>query len=271
MANTLNLSTRLARKVLFTGLRRLAPEQRESLFQDVLEQFAESTRYRYGMPSLSESLRTLQRTGFSPSFVVDIGAYRGEWTRTAFSVFPNARFLMVEANPEQESYLAKTVADLGERVSFVRQLLGPETKPDVLFYQVQTGSSVLEELTTFEKQQIRIPMAVLDDLMSAQQYTLPLLLKLDVQGFELEVLKGARETLRQAEVVLLETTLLPYNKGAPSFAEVIAFMNEMDYSAFDITDLLRRQTDGVLFMLDLLFVRKSSKLREHRKFWLNEP
>ena len=52
------------------------------------------------------------------------------------------------------------------------------------------------------------------------------LLKLDVQGYELEVLKGADGLLSAAEVVLLEASLIPVNKGCPLIADVIRFMDE---------------------------------------------
>jgi FkbM family methyltransferase len=265
--------TRINRKLLYTGLRRLTPEERNSIFPDVLEEFAESTRYQHRISFLSGALRNLRKQEFYPSFVVDVGAYRGEWARTAASIFPDARILMVEANPEQAPYLAETSSVIGKRARYVQQLLGPEAKQNVTFYQLQTGtgSSVLEELTSFDRKAIAISMDTLDHLLAQEPHSLPLLIKLDVQGFELEILKGARNALQEAEVVVLETSLLPYNKGAPSFAEVVAFMSEAGFSAYDITDMLRRQTDGVLFMLDVMFVKTGSNLREHRKFWSNEP
>jgi FkbM family methyltransferase len=267
------LLTRINRKLLYTCLRRLKPEERNAIFPDVLEEFAESTRYQHRIPFLSGALRNLRNQHFCPSFVVDIGAYRGEWTRTAASIFPDAQILMVEANPEQTPYLIETVSALGGRAQYVQQLLGPEAKQSVTFYQLQTGtgSSVLEELTSFARKPITMPMDTLDHLMAPAPHSLPLLIKLDVQGFELEILKGAANTLQKAEVVVVETALLPYNKGAPSFAEVVAFMHEAGFSAYDLTDMLRRQTDSVLFMLDVMFVKTISTLREHRKFWLNEP
>ena len=67
----------------------------------------------------------------------------------------------------------------------------------------------------------------------------PLLLKLDVQGFELEVLRGSRIALDAAEFVLLEVSTLNYNRGAPLVAEVLDFMNQRGFVLFDIADLSR--------------------------------
>jgi hypothetical protein len=97
------------------------------------------------------------------------------------------------------------------------------------------------------------------------------LLKLDVQGFELEVLRGGRRTLELSEVVIMEVSLLPYNDGAPLFADVVAFMNEEGFVLFDFCGQLRRESDRVLFQTDVPFARRGSHLRAPRKFWLSEP
>jgi hypothetical protein len=114
-------------------------------------------------------------------------------------------------------------------------------------------------------------MDTLDSLIDSAALQAPLLLKLDVQGFELEVLKGGRRTLKLSEVVIMEVSLLPYNDGAPSFADVVGFMNEEGFVAFDFCGQFRRESDHALFQTDVVFVRRESNLRAQRKFWLNEP
>ena len=91
------------------------------------------------------------------------------------------------------------------------------------------------------------------------------LLKLDVQGAELSVLQGAIRCLAQAEAVLLEIGVAgSYNLGAASFAEHVAFLDAQGFSLFDVGEQHRMGpaslgTDGVLFQLDLLFVRTGDR------------
>src|SRR2546422_465251 len=96
-------------------------------------------------------------------------------------------------------------------------------------------------------------------------------LKLDVQGYELEVLRGAERTLTATDVVLMEVSLLQYNAGAPLFAEVTAFMKAIGFVVYDICGQLRRAADEALFQADLLFVREDSTLRASKQFWSHEP
>jgi hypothetical protein len=95
----------------------------------------------------------------------------------------------------------------------------------------------------------------------------PILLKADVQGYELEVLRGASETLKKVEVILLEISTLPYNIGAPLFSDVIAFLAERRFPVYDFCHVHRRQSDEAAFQVDVLFAREDSVLRSEKPFF----
>jgi len=80
-----------------------------------------------------------------------------------------------------------------------------------------------------------------------------------VQGAGLLVLAGGQKTLARSEVVQLEVALLPYNEGAPTFLEVLSYMNDHGFVPFDISGESRPM--GHLVQIDLLFVRRDSPLR----------
>src|SRR5438270_3744776 len=162
------------------------------------------------------SLRTISKH-FHPGGIIDIGANVGDWSRQASRTF-DCPIHLIEAQPSLEANLRST------GFSYTITLLGPEYRASVPFHLTGTGSSVMKELTGFDEGSIDLPMQRLDDL--GIDLLGPLLLKLDVQGFELEVLKGAPNTLARTEVILSEVSLLPYNKGAPLMHEVMAFLAE---------------------------------------------
>lgn len=225
-----------------------------------------------GSTELRPTVRALclaKSVGFQPNTIIDVGAYSGEWARLAHSIWPDASISMYDGNPENEEKLQTAVRQL-PRADYRMSLLGPEHKPSVKMYQMSTGSSVLPELTSFPRNVIEVEMNRLDDLAHADWQS-PVLLKLDVQGFELEVLKGARQTLARTEMVVLEAELLPYNEGAASFLEIANFLHDAGFSLWDIGDDMRRQSDQVLFQIDALFVRKDSSLRAKNRFFLHEP
>src|SRR5262245_25155525 len=56
-------------------------------------------------PSIEGALQCLRLRGFRPRFVVDVGAYHGEWTLTFKKLFPDTRVLMVEAQEQKLAVL----------------------------------------------------------------------------------------------------------------------------------------------------------------------
>jgi len=167
---------------------------------------------------------------------------------------------MFDANPDNDRALRNTVRELRSRSEHFITLLGAVKNDAVTFYKLGTGSSVLPELSTVEREVVTLHMDTLDNKAESAALQVPLLLKLDVQGFELEVLAGGRRTLRLSEVVIMEVSLLPCNDGGPLFADVIAFMKEEGFVVFDFCGQHRREGDKVLVQTDVAFVRNDSRL-----------
>ena len=203
----------------------------------------------------------LREFGFVPGGIVDVDACDGEWSRIIRQVFGRAPILMIEARDEQRQSLTGALADIPDS-QYLISLLGRESAPSIPFYVCESGSSLFIERSNAMKAERTIPMATLDDTMeNFKELSAPLFLKLDIQGAELECLRGAISTLQRTEVVQLEAALLNYNEGAPHAAEVIAFMSEHGFALFDVAGFVR-QNGGNLVQLDLVFVGKNSKLRK---------
>jgi len=217
--------------------------------------FGDSLKY----PDMALSLRNLARLGFRPRFIVDVGAYQGEWTQLCRAAFPETPVLMVEAQPGKMEGLRAIAGALGGDVQVANALLGPEDGVEVVFQEMETGSSVFPESSPRERQSRTMPTTRLDSLLKKTGAPPVDFLKLDVQGYELEVLKGGAQALGQAEVVLLEVSLMPVNAGAPPFEAFITFLDQAGFRLFDLCGEGRRR-DGVLWQMDLMFLRKGSPL-----------
>jgi FkbM family methyltransferase len=225
--------------------------------------------FRSGISNVPAMLSHVRANGFSPETIIDVGAFVGDWSTCARRVYPNARCIMIDANEDNRPQLAEAAQRI-RNAEYEIALLGPENSGVVVFHVQSTGSSVLPELTPFERTERQVRMTRLDDLLAQREMPGPVLLKLDVQGFELEVLRGAPRTLEDSEVVILETSLLPYNEGAPLFSDVIGFMARAGFLVYDFCGQARRESDNTLFQTDVVFTKAASKLRAPRPFWLHE-
>jgi FkbM family methyltransferase len=203
-------------------------------------------------------LRGLQAAGYRPDLVIDVGAYKGEWTQQALPFFPAARFLMAEAQPAKEEILRAVRDGATGRVAYEIALLGAAPRPAVDFYLGEEGSTLYPEQTAATMSLARLPMTTLDDLVRRKGVSGRVFLKMDVQGAELDVLAGAPAVLARTDVVLLEASIVAYNDGAPRVAEVIPRLRELDFLLYDICDL--RRIGRVLAQVDLVFARRGSSI-----------
>jgi FkbM family methyltransferase len=259
-------------RLLGPPLLRLVPQRRwYSTLEMVLSQAPERLKLQQGVLSMWGSLENLKANEFSPRVVIDVGAWIGAWTEHVHAIFPDAQYLMVEANPGKRAGLEAVAERLGPSVRLCMALLGRESREEVTFFAMEAGSSVLAENTGFDRQQLALPMTTLDEVSGGATLEGPVLLKLDVQGYELEVLRGGAQTLARSDVVLLEVSLLEYNQGAPLMSEVVAFMNASGFVPYDVCGQLRRETDAALCQIDIMFVRRESALRAKKLFWNRDP
>lgn len=231
-------------------------------FNVAREEFDEFA-YRYAhAPNMRRALIAAKERGFAPKVVLDIGAFEGGWTRMAKSIWPDASIIMVEANEEKRAKLETAASDANARLKFA--LLGAEDGKMVDFYVMGSGSSVFEEESRFERKKVQKTVLSLDTLLADVDRAD--FIKIDTQGYELEVLKGASRLLGRAEAVLLEVSLIEINEGAPLLDDVLAFMRAKGFFTYDIAEIHRRQLDQATNQIDLLFVRDGSPLRASQSF-----
>ncbi len=209
-------------------------------------------------PSMESTFHDLKQRGFCPSSVIDVGAYHGEWTKMFKKIFPSTHILMVEAQSEKTPILDLVCRMFPNEVFRKTALLGQKSGEEVEFVQMETGSSVFEESSPYPRKRLKKTLTSLDALVENYPAFQRIdFLKLDVQGYELEVLKGASTLLQQTEFVLMETSLIPINKGCPLILEVMTFMDSMGFRTMDFCSQVRRK-DGSLWATDLLFVSNRS-------------
>jgi FkbM family methyltransferase len=166
-----------------------------------------------------------------PKVIYDIGACVLHWTREAVNVWSNSKFFAFEAMPESEDIFKHY------NVPYNIGLLGDEDGKEVTFHQNVEhpgGNSIYEENSNLVANQPTretktYTMRTLDSVVKEKGFPLPDLIKMDVQGAELSILKGAKDTLKNCKDLILELQKVEYNKGAPLKDEVIAYVESLGF------------------------------------------
>ena len=208
---------------------------------------------------------------YSPSAILDIGANRGEWSRQVHQKFPDAKFLMLEATPKHNVSLSKTVEDFGgsSNAEYHIAVMSGKAGETVNFFQGEesdTGNSMFQENTKFyantqpiERITSTVDIEVQNSLLRDMQIDL---MKIDVQGAELLVLEGARETLARVTWIHLELSAVNYNPGGACYFEVDSFLRSQGFFLHDHGDVYRSlkrlfKTHGIA-QYDALYVNPSA-------------
>lgn len=207
-----------------------------------------------------EAYRRLYDRGYRPDYIIDVGAHEGRWTEEARRLFGPVPLLMVEPQMADRAGLEALGARLGG-VTLVPTVLSDTADKTVTFYQLQSGSrsgsSLKPERSDVPRTEVGYVTETLDRVAGDHHN---IFLKIDVQGAELDVLRGGEQTLARCSLVQLELAILPYNEGAPTMLEALSFMHERGFAPIDISGRTRIQ--GHLVQLDFLFAPHASPLRQ---------
>jgi len=218
-------------------------------------------RSLFAHQDMNSRLLNLRRAGFSPSGVVDGGAYQGDWTRTFWRVWPDCPSLMIEPLPTQLSVLT-ALATKTKGSTVVSKAISSK-RGEVRFHFGETNSSVVSSDQRGEA--VMVVCTTLDDLLDEASGFKPNLLKLDLQGHELEGLAGTERHLKQFEVIILEVSVLRIG-AVPIFSEIDRFMQERGYRFYDVLPQYYRPLDGALWQMDAFYVRDDSALITSRSW-----
>lgn len=225
------------------------------------DEFFVAAHERANAPDQNLSLSALAQRGFSPKLIVDVGAYEGEWSRMVKQIWPSSDLILIEPNKEKQLKLKQVAQDL--KATYFQDLIGAKTGDRVEFELLETGSSVYPEQSDIDRASEMREIQTLDEITKGQSVDF---LKIDTQGYELEVLKGATQTIKNTKAILLELSFIDINMGAPLILDFLNYLNDRNFLMYDILEFHRRPSDRVLWQIDCLLVPKTSFLREDKKF-----
>ena len=195
--------------------------------------------------------------------VVDIGANRGQFVLVARRRLPQARVISFEPVPVAAAKFRAVFAG-DPQVTLHEAAIGPVSGTAILHVSRRDDSSSLLPITprqvamfpgTDEVATADVRVAPLREFVSAGEIEPPALLKLDVQGFELEALRGCEDLLDRFAYVYAECSYVELYEGQVLADELIAWLNERGFT-LSATHNTVRDRGGRPVQADLLFGRQ---------------
>lgn len=217
-------------------------------------------------PDVDDFFARLKALGFAPRHVVDIGANEGNWTRAALRYFPDSQFTIVEPQASMRERMQDLLANPNVRLHSVGAGSSEGELPFTMHerHDSRNFRMTAEEAKARGFEQVRLPITTVDKIVSESGRLPPDMIKIDAEGHDLEVMKGATASLVNCEVLLVEAAVLQ-DTFANDLGTVIERTSKAGFRPFDITEMNRTLGTGSLWLMEVAFIRRGGAL-ESRGF-----
>jgi FkbM family methyltransferase len=221
---------------------------------------------RYGVAAAVEHRCALGALDFAT--VVDIGANKGQFSLFAVDAFPGVTIYAFEPLPVPAARYRSVF--YGQQVRFFEAAIGPCEKETTIYVSQREDSSSLLPITkrqieVFPGTQLKetriIRVAPLVKFIRYDELRAPALLKIDVQGFELEVLKGCDPLLSSFEYIYVECSFIELYAGQALADDIITYLGQHNFRLAGVYNQVSGP-EGRAVQADFLFTSLKSIVKK---------
>lgn len=214
-------------------------------------------------PTVYQTLTTKAFQQLGIKTIVDIGANTGQSVITFKAAFPEAVIHAVEPLPACYRQLSSNVAGL-EGIRLHNVAVGDQEGRVVMEENGYSPSSSLLTITdrhienfpfTNSRKLVNVNVSTLDNLLRDEHLVSPILIKMDVQGYEKNVIMGGSTSIGQAKALIVETSFETLYDGQPLFDEIYALLVSLGFRYAGAFDQLASPLTGTILQQDALFIR----------------
>jgi FkbM family methyltransferase len=217
----------------------------------VMEKLGVTERVAVVSTRTSLALGRITARGVRVATVIDIGASNGCWSEEAMPYFPDANYLLIEAQAVHRPALDAFVRR-HPKAAYV--LKAAAERPGTIYFDADkpfSGQAANENRPGL----ISVPATSIDAEMEARDLKGPYLVKFDVHGFELPILRGSVKTLKEASLIVMECYNFKIAPEAMLFWDACKYFENLGFRVADISEPLWRLTDRMFWQMDIFFVK----------------
>jgi FkbM family methyltransferase len=185
--------------------------------------------------------------------IIDIGASSGIWSRMAMKYYPEAKYLLIEAQPVHEPAL---IAFTTENINAQYTLSAAGETSGQIYFDASDPYSGQAAYTPYPTNNITVPVVTVDGEVNRLKLNGLYLLKLDTHGFEVPIFEGAMQTLKDTAVIIVECYNFRISPECLLFHEMCEYLGQLGFRCIDLADPLWRPYDQAFWQMDLIFIRK---------------
>lgn len=213
-------------------------------------------------PSDEKKLKWIQDMNINT--VIDVGAHRGEFAAQFHKLLPNAKIYCFEPSKNNFVELATSLKNL-QNIKIFNLALGDRQGETEMYYNKFSPSSSIMKIATLHKeifpftseQELEIiKITTLDDIAKELDLIDNILLKIDVQGYEDRVIKGAINFLEKIKIIIIETSFRELYESQPLFAEIYELLSKRGFVYSGSWQELSSPIDGTPLQQDSLFIKR---------------
>lgn len=203
-------------------------------------------------------------SSLEPRTVIDVGANKGQFSLVAHYLFPEAKIHAFEPLESERRIYQSVLSDL---VQIHSTALGAEKGTADFFVASRADSSSLLEPGKGQQaaygvglsSTTTVSMDRLENVISATELVAPVLLKLDVQGAELEVLRGAEAILPYVDAIYCEVSFVELYERQPKASTIVSFLDRHGFALSGVFNLSVTRRFGPT-QADFLFCRNGGTI-----------
>lgn len=197
--------------------------------------------------------------------VLDVGANDGNFATDIHKILPEAFIYSFEPLPDVFEQLKLKTSHI-KNIQYNNFALGEKEEEKIIYRNDFTPSSSLLKMKVLHKEAFpntansseqKILVKTLDSISSNLNLFPRLLLKLDVQGYEINVLKGSPKLLEKVDVIIAETSFYELYENQTLFKDVFDFLHQHNFRYVGNMEQLQDSNDGKILQADSVFIKIS--------------
>jgi len=250
-------STKLIKSIEYLSL----PFQYPGRFLPLIGKLITNRTLVHEMPRLTPQRVWFQRVGIQT--VLDVGSFVGSFAYAIRHILPAAKIISFEPLKDNYDDLVRNLAPFGLFQAFNTAIGDHQGELEFYRSDFSPSSSALkmEELhrniypRSAHSTKVRVPVTTLDDQLDGIELVPPVFLKIDVQGYEEAVLKGAKEILKVVDYIEIEVSYQPLYEGQLLFDGLYQVLKNAGFHFAGNLDSMISPLDGSILQSDALFIR----------------